>query len=260
MSTQSSTLTLIDQPNLVVSSFKKIPCFMKDNQTILVTGCTRGMGRTLVKWLALHDPRVKLVIAVGRDGPQLESLKTELTGSSKARVIACDVQNTSHVQKIADDLKAEGIVPDILVNNAAVMGPRGLVHEIPFDEFQSCLETNVLGVHNFMRSFIPLMKKRKGAVLINISSGWGRSPAPGFGAYCTSKWAVEGLTMTAAKEVGDDELCIVSLAPGIIQTDMLKAAGLENHGLPLEDWIKTFPDHIMGITKEDNGKQLTFKQ
>lgn len=233
---------------------------MRENQTVLVTGCTRGMGRTLVEWLALHDHRVRHVIAVGRIGPNLESLKKTLEGNKKTRFFACDVQNTLQVQSIADALHADNLIPDVLVNNAAIMGPRGAVHEIPFDEFKECLETNVLGVHNFMRSFMPLMKSKKGAVLINISSGWGRGPAPGFGAYCTTKWAIEGLTLTAAKEVADDDLTIVSLAPGIIKTDMLHAAGMDNYGLPLEEWIKTFPDLIMSITKEDNGKQLSFKQ
>ena len=81
------------------------------------------MGRKLVEWLTLHDSRVAHVIAVGRDGLHFETLKKELSTSKRIHFFPCDVTNTAEVQRIADTLKNKGLVPDLLVNNAAIIGP-----------------------------------------------------------------------------------------------------------------------------------------
>ena len=109
---------------------------------MLVTGCSRGMGRKLVERLALDDPRVKEVIAVGRQGKNFESLKHQLEDCQRIHFVECDVTNRVDVQNVADFLVAKNLIPDLLVNNAAILGPVGPVHDISFDQFKEVLETN----------------------------------------------------------------------------------------------------------------------
>jgi NAD(P)-dependent dehydrogenase (short-subunit alcohol dehydrogenase family) len=228
-------------------------------RVVLITGVSRGMGKKLVEWMVASDA-VGRVIAVGRESLAFSRFEEEMKEEGKFLFFRVDVREGREVEKMAEELIKAGIIPDLLINNAAILGPTVSVAEISPEAFKDVLETNVLGVHNVMRCFIPVMKNVEGAVIVNISSGWGRSVNAGFGAYCTSKWALEGLTLTAAKEMEAEKLAIVSLAPGIIQTDMLRSAGLESAGIDLDRWIETFPYLVLSLTKKDNGMQLSFKQ
>ena len=229
---------------------------------VLVTGCTRGMGRKLVSHFACGgDNRVKMVIGVGHEGERMQSLRKEICqGQNKCRLMTAEVTNADQVQQVADQLKQEGIIPDILLNNAAVLGPVRPIWEVSNPDFIHCMQINIAGVQNFMRSFMPLMKDKQGAVLVNISSGWGRTAQANYGTYCCSKWAVEGLTKAAAADCENCALSCVTVAPGIIETDMLIEAGLPVKGVPLDEWIKTFPDLILGLNRSHNGQQLSYQQ
>uniref|UniRef100_A0A0A0KJ58 NADPH-dependent pterin aldehyde reductase n=1 Tax=Cucumis sativus TaxID=3659 RepID=A0A0A0KJ58_CUCSA len=126
----------------------------------------------------------------------------------------------SNVQEFARVVVERKGVPDIIVNNAGTINKNSKVWEVPPEEFDAVYETNVKGTVNILRHFIPLMIPSKKGIIVNMSSGWGRSGAALVAPYCASKWAIEGLTRSVAKELPEG-MGIVALNPGVINTDML---------------------------------------
>ena len=102
-----------------------------------------------------------------------------------------------------------------------------------------------------------MIKERKGTV-VNFSSAWGRSTSPEVGPYCTSKWAVEGMSKSLAQELPEG-MASVALNPGIIDTDMLRSCWNENAGMyeKPESWAKRAAPYILNINYKDNGRSLT---
>src|SRR5262249_46192619 len=128
-------------------------------------------------------------------------------------------------------LWAEGVLehfgpPDLLINNAALMNTPAPLWEVDVDEFRSVIDVNVNGVFNTLQAFVPAMVKRGSGVIVNLSSGWGRSTAPEVAPYCATKYAIEGLTLSLAQELPGG-MAAVPLNPGVIDTDMLRQAWAE---------------------------------
>ena len=95
--------------------------------------------------------------------------------------------------------------------------------EVPGEEFDKLVDINIKGVARVIRAFVPAMVKRGSGVIVNFSSGWGRSTSPEVAPYCATKYAIEGLTLALAQELPHG-MAAVPLNPGIIDTDMLRAS------------------------------------
>jgi NAD(P)-dependent dehydrogenase (short-subunit alcohol dehydrogenase family) len=111
---------------------------------------------------------------------------------------------------------------------------------------------------NVIRHFVPAMIKRERGVIVNFSSGWGRSTDAEVAPYCASKWAIEGLTQAFAQELPAG-LAAVALNPGIINTEMLRSCfGGSASGYPSPaEWAKGAVPFLLKLGPGDNGKQLT---
>jgi NAD(P)-dependent dehydrogenase (short-subunit alcohol dehydrogenase family) len=146
----------------------------------------------------------------------------------------------------------------LLLNNAAVVNRNAPLWEVPPAEFSQVIDVNIKGVHNVLRHFLPSMLERGSGVVVNFSSGWGRSTSPEVAPYCATKYAVEGLTLALAQELPSG-MCAVPLNPGIINTDMLRSCFGENaasYPTP-EQWaIKAVP-FLLKLGPRDNGRSLT---
>src|SRR5262249_29938228 len=105
--------------------------------------------------------------------------------------------------------------------------------------------------------FVPAMVKRKSGVIVNLSSGWGRSTAPEVAPYCASKYAIEGLTLALAQELPPG-MAAVPLNPGVIDTDMLRQGWAERaRASPkAEQWAKRAAPFLLGLSAKDNGRSL----
>ena len=111
--------------------------------------------------------------------------------------------------------------------------------EVPAEEIQSLVDVNIVGVANVIRHFVPSMVARKSGVIVNFSSGWGRSASPEVAPYCATKWAIEGLSQALAQELPEG-MAAVAFNPGIIDTDMLRTAwgdGAGSYG-KAEEWAE----------------------
>jgi NAD(P)-dependent dehydrogenase (short-subunit alcohol dehydrogenase family) len=149
-------------------------------------------------------------------------------------------------------------VPDLLINNAALMNDPAPLWAIPAEKFAQVINVNVIGVTNVIRAFVPAMVERKKGVVVNLSSGWGRSVSPEVAPYCASKWAIEGLTKALAEELPPG-MAAVPLNPGVIDTAMLRqcwAEGAAGHIRP-EAWAEAAAPFLLKLGPKDNGKSLT---
>lgn len=233
-------------------------------RTVLITGVSRGLGRAL----ALETAKLgHFVIGCGRSQDKLDSLKSELHNSPSSSssdeesahlLLNVDVRSNSSVQELAKLLVEKKRIPDIIVNNAGTINKNNTLWEVPAEEFDTVIDTNVKGIANVLRHFIPLMLERKHGIIVNLSSGWGRSAAAQVAPYCASKWAVEGLTRAVAKELSGG-MAIVALSPGVIHTEMLESCfGSTAHVYPKPDqWAPRAATMILNLTAADNGASLT---
>lgn len=230
-------------------------------KTVLITGVSRGLGNALALELAKLG---QTVIGCSRSQDKLASLESELTAASEKfknnnhLVLNIDVRSDVGVKELARTVVEKKVVPDIIVNNAGTINRNNKIWDVPVDEFDAVVDTNIKGVANVLRHFTPLMIGRKQGVIVNMSSGWGRSAAAQVAPYCASKWAIEGLTRAVAKELPPG-MAIVALSPGVINTEMLQScfgSSADLYPTP-ESWAPKAASMILNLTAADNGASLT---
>lgn len=226
---------------------------MADAKTIVITGVTRGLGRALTE---VFIDRGHTVYGCGRSPDQVEALGQ--SWGPPHRFDAVNVAMPGQVRAWADRVLGEIPAPDLLINNAAVVNQPAPLWEVPEKEFSDLVDINIKGVFFCLKAFLPAMVARQRGVVVNLSSGWGRSVSPEVAPYCASKYAIEGLSKAVAEEVPQG-MSVVPLNPGVIDTDMLrtcfgKSAG--NHPTP-SVWARNAVEVILGIGPKDNGRSLS---
>lgn len=223
---------------------------------VLITGCTRGLGLAMARAFASRGWRVS---GCGTNASAVGHLGKEL--GEKHRICRCDVTSPADVASFAEDILSGPGAPDLLLNNAAVINRNAPLWEVSPEDFSRVMDVNLNGVHLICRGFLPAMIARGTGVVVNFSSGWGRSTSPEVAAYCCSKWGIEGLTQALAQELPSG-LAAVALNPGIIDTDMLRSTfGAESSAYPdPAHWaIKVVP-FLEKLGPQDNGQALTAPQ
>lgn len=226
---------------------------MKPARTIVITGVTRGLGHALT---AEFIRRGHVVAGCGRAHGAIAELQTAyLPPHSFAAV---DLTKEAAVNAWAAEVLANLGPPDLLINNAAVVNRNAPLWEVSAAEFAAVIDTNITAVARVIRHFVPAMVDRGKGVIVNLSSGWGRSTSPHVAPYCASKWAIEGLTRALAQELPRG-MAAVPLNPGIINTDMLRTSfGGDASGYPTaEEWASTAAPFLLRLGAKDNGKPAT---
>jgi NAD(P)-dependent dehydrogenase (short-subunit alcohol dehydrogenase family) len=220
---------------------------------VVLTGATRGLGRAMVERFASLGHRVA---GCGRSATQIADLSG--TFGAPHDFAAVDVADGAAVAAWARDVIARHGAPDLLLNNAALINANAPLWEVPADEFDRLIDVNVKGVANVIRAFVPAMIERGRGVIVNFSSGWGRSTSPEVAPYCASKYAIEGLTLALAQELPRG-LAAVPLNPGIIDTEMLRSCfGGDASSYPSpERWAEKAVPFLLGLGPRHNGQSLT---
>ena len=225
-----------------------------DGRNIVITGISRGCGRALAEYYLAKGHRIA---GCARSQDIVDGLRAE--HGPLHHFAAVDVSDDDAVRVWACDALAHFGAPDLLVNNAAVIAENAPLWEIPVHEFDAVIDVNIKGTAHVLRHFLPAMIHRGTGVVVNFSSGWGRSTSPEVSAYCASKWAVEGMTQALAQELPEG-LAAVSLNPGIINTDMLQRCyGKEGASRypSAEQWAEAAGPHLLGLGPKDNGQAAT---
>ena len=187
-----------------------------ENKSVIVTGSGRGIGEYIAKRLAREGANV---IVTGRTARDIENVSMEINDAGGRSIfIKGDVTIEKDVREVIHETIKEFGKVDMLVNNAG-KGLKKYIWETGVEEFEEVMDVNVKGTFLYMKNIIPEMENRTG-LIINISSGAGKEGIPKLGAYCASKFAVIGLTESAALEVNNVK--IVALCPGSVDTGMFK--------------------------------------
>jgi len=220
---------------------------------ILITGVTRGLGRALAEF---YIDQGHTVIGCGRGADGVLDLRFAHPAPHDFAVV--DVADAAKVELWSEKVLAVHGAPNILINNAGLMNKPAPLWDVPAAEFAKIVDVNIKGVANIIRVFVPAMIEANRGVIVNLSSGWGRSVSPNVAPYCASKWAVEGLTKALAEEL-PSSMAAVALNPGVIDTDMLRQAWSDDASAyaKADVWVKEAGPFILKIKASHNGQSLS---
>jgi NAD(P)-dependent dehydrogenase (short-subunit alcohol dehydrogenase family) len=197
-----------------------------------------------------------VVLGCGRSMKEIEKLNEKF--GSPHDFHSVDIASNEAVKSWANLCLNLHPPPDLLINNAGIINRNARLWEVSAREFSDVIDVNVKGTASVIRYFIPAMVKRKAGVIVNFSSGWGRSADAEVAPYCASKWAIEGLTLSLAQEL-PSTMAAMPLNPGIINTRMLQSCfgkSAASYPSPAE-WAKITVPFLLELGPKDNGKQLT---
>ena len=222
-------------------------------QLVVITGVTKGLGRAMAARFAEYGVTV---LGCGRTPSAIEEFGRAFDATHEFEVV--DVANAHQVNSWAQTILTRWGTPKLLINNASVINRNAPLWEVSAQEFDSVIDVNIKGMANTIRAFAPAMIERQSGVIVNFSSGWGRTTDPYVAPYCATKWAIEGLTLAFAQELPDG-MAAVTVNPGIINTAMLRTC-LPNraiNALTPWQWAQKAVPLFLSLSAQDNGKQLT---
>jgi NAD(P)-dependent dehydrogenase (short-subunit alcohol dehydrogenase family) len=226
---------------------------MSARRNVVITGVTRGLGYAMAREFARLG---HVVIGCGRSKGEIALLRKKFPAPHDFHMV--DVTQDGAVKLWAKEVSSSCGVPELLLNNAAIINQNGPLWTISASEFDAVMDVNIKGVANVIRHFVPSMVERGRGVIVNFSSGWGRSTDAEVAPYCATKWAIEGLTQSLAQEL-PRSMAAIPLNPGIIDTDMLRSTfggGAGDYPSP-EEWAKIAVPFLLSLGRAENGQQLT---
>jgi len=201
---------------------------MPSRRNVIVTAGASGIGLAIAE---LFLERGDAVSVCDVDDKALETLSSRLP---ELRVAKVDVADADGVTRFVSAL---GRV-DILINNAGVAGPIGNIEKNDPQDWKRCFAVNLHGAFHTIRAVVPQMRERRDGCIVNISTASTVTGIPGRSAYVSSKWAVEGLTKNAARELGPDNIRVNAIRPGFMDTERMRvliARGAEKRGVSIEE-------------------------
>lgn len=192
-----------------------------ENKAAVVTGGSRGIGRSIVLTLAAQGADVTFLYC-SNEAAANETLAAAagLSGTVKAKRV--DVRNAENCEQAIDEIAEDAGKIDILVNSAGIIRDN-ILGLLTNDDIQEVLATNVVGVFNVLRSVIPYMVSKRRGKIINISSVAGEKGGRGQTNYAASKGAINALTKALAVELAPRNILVNCVAPGVIETEMTEA-------------------------------------
>ncbi len=209
----------------------------------IITGGSKGIGKAIVERLIKEG---WLVCTCSRKEEDLRRLREELGNPQSLYTKACDVGDRVSVREFVRFCvqNMEGI--DLLVNNASILGERVSIEDYPEDVWEEVIRVNINGVFYMTKYTLPYMNPS--SVIVNMSSGAGKRPAPYWGAYAVSKFGIEGFSSLLAEELKDRDIRVYAFNPGAARTQMRAKA------YPYEDPMTLKPpekvaDFLMKLLK-----------
>ncbi len=229
-------------------------------RSAVVTGANQGLGRTIAEHLVRAGASV-LITARGAD--LLKQTATELKAlavlpSQQVLARVADVSKEADCNATAIQAFAELDNPCVLVNNAGVYGPFGLIEDNDWGEWVRAIEINLFGTILMCRAFLPHMRAANYGKIVNLSGGGATAPLPRISSYAASKAAVVRFTETLAEETRGTGIDVNAIAPGALNTrlmDDLIAAGPEKVGAAFFEKMTKTRDS--GGTPLDKGAELS---
>jgi NAD(P)-dependent dehydrogenase (short-subunit alcohol dehydrogenase family) len=192
-------------------------------QVAVITGAGRGIGAAIAAKLAHLGATVVLC---GRTRGPLQSTADAISkAGGQAQALPCDVTDLRSLEAAAAHVAETLRRIDILVNNAAVRGFEGPLHQLAPESWDQVLNTNLRGVYYGIRAFAPMMIRARAGHIINISSLAGKNALPNGAAYAASKWGLNGLSYSVAEELRTHNIRVSVVCPGSVDTELSPHAG-----------------------------------
>lgn len=216
---------------------------MLEDKVVIVTGGTRGIGLEIVRTFAQNKAKVILL------GSKSETVKNAID-ELKSEGLECEgyypnLANYEELNDLANDINKRYGHIDILINNAGISANK-VIEETTSEDFASIMNLNVNSIFNMCKAVVPLMKKQGEGVILNTSSMVSIYGQPSGVGYPASKFAVNGITKSLARELAPYNIRVNAVAPGIINTDMVAKLPKEM----IEPLIKTIPLGRIGEPKD----------
>jgi len=189
------------------------------NKVAIVTGGSRGIGKAIVERFAQEG--CKLMLA-SRTKSELDKTSELIINkfSVEVSIYQTDVGNEDEVNSMVEQTITDFGKVDILINNAAIIGPMGEISQIAGREFLNTLKNNIGGTVFCTKAVIPHMKSQKKGIIINLSGGGGLYPLPYYDAYSASKAAIVRLTENFSHELDEYNINVTAISPGAVNTKM----------------------------------------
>jgi NAD(P)-dependent dehydrogenase (short-subunit alcohol dehydrogenase family) len=185
-------------------------------QTVLVTGGGDSVGRVIAEKFAANGALVHICDI------REDVLKTALRDNPSMTGTLADVGRADGVSKAFEEARDRFGAIDVLVNNVGIGGPTKALEEVNDEEWEAALSVNVTGAFRLMRAVIPGMKQQRRGVIVNMSTGSTRTRLPMRTPYVVSKFALEGLTLNAARELGPYNIRCNAILPGMINNQRMR--------------------------------------
>ena len=212
---------------------------MTSNAVALVTGGGRGIGRAICRKFAADGTQV---VAAARSVEQLEETRRLIqSAGGRCHVHVTDLCQPDDIIELMEDAAQRFGRVDVLVNCAGV-APAKPIEELDAAIFEAILSVNVTAVYHACRAVWPIMRRQGGGTIINLSSIASMDPFPGFAAYGAAKAWVNTWTRGLAEEGRSDNIRVFAVAPGAVDTKMLRDAFPE---FPAEQMLQ--PDDVAGL-------------
>jgi len=223
------------------------------DRKIVLTGVTKGLGRAMVDGFIAAGHQV---IGCGRSADKIDQLNDQYGEPHRFDVV--DVTNWHDVKQWARSVHEEFGPCDLLINNAAIINENNPLWRVPVGEFSQMIDINIQGVFHVIKAFVPAMVERGEGVIINMSSGWGRTTSAEVGPYCATKFAIEGLTKSLAQELPDG-MAAIPLGPGMIHTEMLEKCFADgaNSAVKPTEWASYAVPFILSLGAEESGESIS---
>ena len=189
----------------------------------IVTGCSSGIGHEISLILARNGFTAYATMRNLQKGSDLKSIAED--EKLPLHFAQLDVTDENSVKKAIQTIHDEAGRIDILVNNAGY-GLTGAFEDLSLDEIKAQYETNVFGLIRTTQSVLPIMRKQRSGLIVNISSGAGRFGFPTGSAYVSTKFAVEGLTESMSYELEPFGIKVILIEPGVIKTNFFNSSVL----------------------------------
>ncbi len=190
--------------------------------TILITGASQGIGKATAQLFARNG--YDLVLAA-RQVDRLETVAQEITklGYNAPLTVGCDVRDAAQVNNLAQKaLERYGNI-DVLVNNAGIFAT-GTVEDFSLEDWHQIIDTNLWGYIHTIHALLPHFLARGTGTIVNLSSIGGKVPTPYMAAYCTSKFAVTGLTESLQAELKPKGIQVCGIYPSLIRSSLMERA------------------------------------
>ncbi|VWB70815.1 oxidoreductase [Burkholderia lata] len=220
---------------------------MASGKLMLITGVSSGFGRALAQEALAAGYTVVGTVRSAQAAQDFEALSAQ----AFARVL--DVTDFDRIDGVVAEIEANVGPVDVLVNNAGY-GHEGIMEEAPLAEMRRQFDVNVFGAVAMMKAVVPFMRERRRGRILNITSMGGHITMPGIAYYCGSKFALEGISETAGKELAPFGIAVTAVAPGSFRTDWAGRSMLRTPR-SIADYDASF-DPIRQAREEKSGKQL----